>query len=367
MIWTTDNVRRIVLDMAGRILQKPHAGLPTTVPTELDLYLDLGLDSLQRMELAAHLNEFFGILQTSAHNYLLADTTLAHWTNCILRARFENDESLTFRTSGTSGGAKPITHTMESLLSEGQFLARLLTQPSQVISSVPACHIYGFLYTVLLPSLWKRPMRLLADVSAADITADTLIVGTPFTWEFLHQSLFSRAPVPCRGVSSTAPMPSGLFSQLAEAGVSLTEVYGSSDTGGMAYRHQPDVPFMLFSYVVLLPGNPSSITRIDINETYTVPDRLEQLSAREIRVLGRLDNAVQIAGVNVYPAHVQQVIESCPLVIECDVYAKADAGTTQLYGAVRLRTHNDSTRDACLRWIRERLSAPETPKHLYLY
>lgn len=367
MIWTTDNVQRVILDMAGRILQKPHAGLPTLVRADLDLYLDLGLDSLKRMELAACLNEFFGILHTSAANYLLAETTLEHWTKCILRARFEKDEFLTFRTSGTGGAAKFITHSVESLVSEAQFLARMLTQPSQIISTVPANHIYGFLYTVLLPSLWKRPMKLLADVSVTDIDADTLIVGTPFTWQFLDQSLIGSIKMRCRGLSSTAPMPPGLFGKLIDAGVSLTEVYGSSDTGGLGFRRKPEVPFILFPYVVLSTSEPLTVTRIDTNETFTVPDRLEQISAREIRVLGRLDDAVPIAGVNVYPTRIRQLIESCPLVADCDVYAKADAGISQLYAAVRLRTHNDTTREACLRWIRAHLSPPETPKHLYMY
>jgi long-chain acyl-CoA synthetase len=367
MIWTTANVQRIILDMAGGLWPKSPVGVPATVPAGFDLFVDLGLDSLQRMELAARLNEFFGILHTSATNYLLADTTLDHWTTCILRARQENDESLTFRTSGTSGAQQSIRHSMTSLVSECRFLTELLPAPTQIISSVPAHHIYGFLYTILLPSLWEKPLRLLPELTAHSIDTDTLLIGTPFTWAFLHQSLFGASPIRCRGVSSTAPLSPDLFAKLQEAGVALTEVYGSSETGGLAWRQQPDAAFTLFPYVNLLPGDPTVITRTDTGQIYPVPDRLEYLSAREIRVLGRLDGAVQIAGVNVYPAHIQQVIGSCPLVAECDIHAKADAGVVQLYGAVRLRNHNEATREACLRWIRDHLSAPETPKHLYLY
>jgi long-chain acyl-CoA synthetase len=98
-----------------------------------------------------------------------------------------------------------------------------------------------------------------------------------------------------------------------------------------------------------------------------LPYRIEQVSARTVRVLGRIDEAIQVAGVNVYPTHIRQVILDCPLVADCDVYAKATAGVSQLYGAVRLRVLNEANREACLRWIRERLSAPETPANLYLY
>ena len=74
-----------------------------------------------------------------------------------------------------------------------------------------------------------------------------------------------------------------------------------------------------------------------------------------------------IAGVNVYPAHIQEVIARCPLVAECDVYAKAQAGDPQLYAAVRLRTLSDATRQACQNWLQEHLTAAEMPRHLYMY
>jgi long-chain acyl-CoA synthetase len=367
MIWTAANVSRIVLDTAGQILKKPHAGLPSTVSPTLDLRADLGLDSLQGMALAASLNEFFGIFNTSAENYLLADTSLAHWTACILRARREVDEAITFRTSGTGGATKAISHSLDALLTEARFLAQLLPRPAQVISTVPAQHIYGFIFTVLLPAVWGCPLRLLADVSLADLGPDTLLIGTPFTWEFMDRSIPPGTAVRCRGVSSTAPMPPGLFARLLDAGIALTEIYGSSDTGGLGYRQTPDVPFALFPYLTLLPGEPAQVTHTDTGVTYALPDRIERVSARAVRVLGRLDEAIQVAGVNVYPAHIRQVILDCPLVADCDVYAKATAGVSQLYGAVRLRLLNEANRAACLRWIRERLSAPETPAHLYLY
>ncbi|MCX6218661.1 AMP-binding protein [Spirosoma sp.] len=367
MIWTSANVRRIILDTAGRILQNPHAGLPSAVSAELDLYRDVGLDSISRMELAAYLNEFFGVFDTSVENYLLAGTTLDHWVNCILRARSQVDDYLTFRTSGTSGAARTVRHSMASLLHEARFLTTLLPRPDRVISLVPANHIYGFIYTVLLPALWDVPLCLLADVPATAITANTLLVGTPFTWEFAYQSLLAGKSQPCRGVSSAAPMSPGLFDQLISASVSLTEIYGSSETGGLGYRHRSEAPFTLFPYVTRLPEEPVRMCRTDTGASFPVPDWLEWVSATEIRVLGRLDDSVSIAGVNVYPAAIRQVISECPLVANCDIYAKADVGVQKLYGAVQLRTLTEANRDAFLHWVRQHLSAPEIPQNLYIY
>jgi len=167
-------------------------------------------------------------------------------------------------------------------------------------------------------------------------------------------------------------MPPGLFAQLLDAGVTLTEIYGSSDTGSLAYRTAPDVPFTLFPYLIMLLDDASANTISTLRHTETgaivaVPDRLKRVSEREVRVLGRFDEAIQIAGVNMHPAQIRQIIASCPLVADCDVYAKADTNGSQLYGAVRLCTLTDANREACLRWCREHLSAPELPKHLYVY
>jgi long-chain acyl-CoA synthetase len=367
MIWNATNVERIILDMAGAILKKPHAGYGSVTPPLLDLHYDLGMDSIQRMSLAASLNEFFGLFATTVDSFLLADTTLSHWTNCILRGRQHTDNSLTFRTSGTSGAARPVRHTLAALLAEAHVIAQLLPRPTRVVSTVPAQHLYGFIFTVLLPALWERPLCLLADVVLSDLGPDTLIIGTPFTWEFIRRSLPLQNAISVRGVSSTAPMSPGLFTQLADMGIGLTEIYGSSETSGLAYRNQPDHPFSLLPHLSLRPGNPATVTRADTGDSCTIPDELELVSDRQFWVKGRLDGAFQIAGVNVYPGRIRQVISECPLVATCDIHVKAEQGVRQLYGAVQLRVHTEANREACLRWMREQLSAPEMPEHLYLY
>jgi long-chain acyl-CoA synthetase len=367
MIWTADNVGRIILDTSSQISQLPQLNFLDTVSANVDLQYDLGLNSLQCMELAAYMNELFGIFQTSADNYLLAHTSLSEWINCILRARTQADEVVTFRTSGTTGATKAVTHSLTTLLAEAQFLTQLLPKPDQIATSVPTNHIYGFIFSVLLPALWNCPVHSISQLTASDLTEKTLFVGTPLTWEFFFRALPGRPTIHCRGVSSAAPMPPGLFNQFNAAGVALTEIYGSSDTSGIGYRHSPDRPFTLFPYLTKLPDQPATINNTNTGATYPIPDRLNWVSERELFVLGRIDETVPIAGVNVSLPHIQNVIAGCPLVAECDVHAKANSGVSQLYAAIRLRSLTEANRVACLRWINERLTGPEVPKHMYLY
>jgi long-chain acyl-CoA synthetase len=367
MIWNEHNIRRIILDMAAQVLKAPVSALAGPTPHLLDLNRDLGMDSLSRMLLAAQVNEFFTVFQTSVDNYLLTDSKLDQWVKKVLRVRQEKDSTVVFRTSGTSGHPKPIIHSMDFLLREAHELQTLLPRPSLVISTVPANHLYGFLYTVVLPALWGVPVYSLAEVNKNTLTANSLLIGTPFTWEYLYRTLGGAGSMACRGVSSTAPLSSLLYSELTKAGINLVDVYGSSDTGGLAYRHSSGAPFELFSYISMI-GDP--VTAVAVGGTQRpllVPDQIERVSEREIRVRGRFDGAIQIGGVNIYPQQVQQLMARCPLVAACDLYAKSVDGQPQLVCAIQLRTRSAQTEKACLSWFRENLSGPQMPRHIQFY
>jgi len=366
MIWTEENVGRIITDLAAHILRSQHRNLVESARRPVHLDKDWGLDSVQRMELAAYVNEFFGLFDASADHYLLADAILDNWVARVLRARAETNETLVFFTSGSTGTPRRITHSLAFLRREAEWLAELLPPPRQVVTLVGSHHIYGFLFTVLLPALWQVPVVRGKGLDPLTLGEGALVIGTPFHWQYVHRSLAGRLPNGCRGVSSGAPLPSALFDELAGAGLDLTEIYGSTETAGLAYRQRPGDAFTLYPY--LEPGpDGRSVRRSDHPEFLVLPDAIEWLPNRQLRVLGRLDGAVSIAGVNVYPAYVQRVLEGSPFVETCDVFAKKVEGEVRLFGTIKLRHLSDDTRQACTDWMRQRLTAPEIPRELYFY
>ena len=367
MIWTENNIQRIVLDMASQVQKTPASALSGLSVRTVDLADDLGMNSLSRMALAAQVNEFFGLFQTSVANYLLTDSRLDHWTEKILRARRENDQNVVFLTSGTSGNPQRVRHAMAALIHEANVLQQLVPRPAQVISTVPSHHIYGFLYTVVLPALWEVPVRSLSEVNGATLTSDSLIIGTPSTWEYMYRTLVGPGEMDCCGVCSTAPLSSSLFTKLTTGGINLLDVYGSTDTGGIAFRRSPDATFQLFSHVSLIGNPPSHVAIGENGDSFPLPDQIEHVSAREIRVLKRHDGAIQIGGVNISPAHIQTVVSTCPLVAECDLYAKAVDGQCQLFCSIRLRNHTIQTEKACWDWLRTNLNEPEVPHRIQFY
>lgn len=82
---------------------------------------------------------------------------------------------------------------------------------------------------------------------------------------------------------------------------------------------------------------------------------------------GRADNMVVCAGENVYPEHVEHVINAHPEVIISKVYADKDNDFgTVLNADVELMPDSDATADDIKAWIRPQLSRAELPHHITL-
>lgn len=146
----------------------------------------------------------------------------------------------------------------------------------------------------------------------------------------------------------------------------MTEIYGSTETAGLAYRHFPQDPYRLFPYVDFSPDHQSVVLH-GKPEPVALPDEIEWLAEGTIKVLNRQDGAVSIAGVTVYPAHIQRVLTRSPFIESSDVFVKALDGEAQLFCTIKLRNPDLEAQQACLAWMKERLIAPEIPRHLHFY
>ena len=204
-------------------------------------------DSLELLTLAGAVNEMFHIHDSGIEDLLLARRCFGDWLDLVQQAWRDHAGCISFRSSGTSGQRKRCVHDMRDLYAEvADHAARL--RPRRVLSAIPSHHIYGFLFSVLLP--------LHAGCAVIDIRTrlpsptmwrpDDVLVSYPEHWRFLARSL-ERLP-PVTGVTSTAPMPADLAHGLRAQGLSrLVEIYGASETGGIGWRDDPDAPFALLS------------------------------------------------------------------------------------------------------------------------
>ena len=358
-------VTALLADELGRLRGRAVSpaewrGWTGTTPVDED---GVGADSLARLELAARLNAFFHMHEVGAEDWLLVRRTLGDWTDIVAESIGRRCNALTFLTSGTTGTPKSVTHLVSMLREEVEAQAALWPKARRVVTLVPPHHIYGFLIGVLGPSVWGVPVLDARDRSPAqvlrELTDGDLVAATPFLWQLLVRAggTFPKGAI---GLTSTAPAPAALWAETQARGLrTLIELYGSSETAGVGWRRDPDSPFDLLGH--LMRDSEGRIRRRSDRTALEPPDSLEW-SGEGFRPAGRIDGAVQVGGVNVWPERVRAVLGEHPAVADCAV--RLDSATGRLKAFVvpsEAEVHETALAETLRGFCAAGLTAPERP------
>lgn len=229
--------------------------------------------------------------------------------------------SIVFHTSGSTGKPVPHPHSSAMLRQEAEALLPLFYPIERFVCTTPLFHSYGFIFGFLLPRISGRPSVILPSLPtflADRLRPGDLLVSFP---QFLGK-IITPPPPSVRCLISTAPCPPGLFAALERLGFSsITEMYGSSETGAVAARTSEDDPFTLLPH--WRKNDDASTLRLasgdDSESVFQLPDHVRWQDDRRLAPVGRIDKAVQVAGVNVYPKKIAACLRAHPLVKECAV------------------------------------------------
>jgi len=354
------------------LMRRGCAGLPPQPwPDGVQLEADLGVDSLERHALATALSDCLQLHDSGAGQAMLQCATLAQWSACAAIGLETGGGAISFKTSGSSGVPKSCTHRLDMLWEEACFFATQLPQARRIVTAVPAHHIYGFLFSVLLPlTCAAQPVALadarglLPEALGAQARSGDVIVGYPELWS----AVAGRSPVwpdGVVGVTSTAPCPRDVALRLAASGLRLAEIYGSSESAGVGWRTDADSPY------VLLPhwrrdGTGDTLVREAADgppHRCTCPDRIDWQDLRRFVPVGRRDAAVQVGGINVFPAQVAAMLARHPDVREAQVrLMRPDEGQRLKAFVVAARPcGGDDLPDQLAAWVRERLPPAARP------
>jgi len=372
--WWRDDaaLTRLVTDLlAGELARvRPGADLPPGIWTaELDLGPDgLALDSLERVALATALTEMLHLHRSGIEDYLLARRRLGDWIRIAAAGLAVYDGEVTFRTSGSTGTPKACCHALPHLEEEVRHLARLVGPVRRVVRLVPSHHIYGFLFTVLLPARaaaavvdgrGRLPGRIMAMLQPGD-----LVVAVPEQWAALARAGLVMPPGSL-GVCSTGPLDPAVHRAVAGGSDGrLLEIYGASETAGIGWRWLPDQPFHLFPWWSLSADAASLHRPAAGGPALAVPDRLDMDGDFRFRVAGRIDGAVQVGGINVFPQHVAAVLRGHPQVRDAAVrpLAVADGLRLKAFIVPADPQAGPGLLTALQGWAGERLSPAELPR-----
>lgn len=366
---------RVLSDLlAGELaLMRPGvARRPLPWPPGLELMADLGADSLELLGLATAMEQVLGIACIGDER-VLANPRLGAWLEAAASGLDHGTGTISFRTSGSSGAPKACAHSLATLWQEAGALATLFPGTRRIVGLVPSHHIYGFLFTVLLPRALGLDPGASVDLRgsspgavARQLAPGDLVIGYPDFWR-AFAPVAGTLPPGVTGVSSTAPCPDEVAREVVGAGIArLVQVYGSSETAGVGWRDSPDEDYRLFPYweagaeEAVLERRCADGSR----QSFPLQDRLAWSAPGRFRPVGRIDHAVQVGGVNVFPGYVADVLRVHPMVQDASVRPMRPDEGQRLKAFVVPREgarEAPALRAELMTWMAERLSTPERP------
>lgn len=242
--------------------------------------------------------------------------TQSHWPSrpsfCL---DIKADAEITFFTSGSTGQAKAIVKQFSHLQTEISCLETnfgTAVNGSVFLSTVSHQHIYGLLFKILWPmtmghalvcQAFEYPESMASKITESAYSSITLIASPAH----LHR-LCTDNPLLSVKQSITSVFSSGgpldadknvsLQQQLA---CNIIEVYGSTETGGIAWRQRDSITddiWQTFAGVSVAYQHNTDLLLLSSpyisQKQYSGDDRIALISSQQFRLLGRADDIVKI-------------------------------------------------------------------------
>ncbi len=240
-------------------------------------------------------------------------------------------------TSGSSGEPKRIEKSLAQLEAEAQVLEFVWGRSlagATMVATVPHHHIYGMLFRLAWPLAAGRPFdaALCADpallLERLRRAGDAAIVSSPAHLTRLPELIALEALRPAaRAIfSSGGPLPAATALEFARRlGAPPIEVYGSTETGGIAWRAQSagDEAWTPFPGMALQVDAEGALRLrspyLASDEWLTLSDAAELLPDRRFNLKGRLDRVAKVEGKRVSLPELEQGLRRHPWVLDAAV------------------------------------------------
>jgi acyl-coenzyme A synthetase/AMP-(fatty) acid ligase len=253
---------------------------------------------------------------------------------------------LTLYTSGSSGAPKPIRKTLAQFNAEVHTLEKqwgVLVGAATMLASVPHHHIYGLLFRVMWPLAAGRafdratcaePHQLAGRLALCGAGA---VVSSPAQlarWPELA-GFDTLTPAPCVFFSSGGPLAAdAALAYARQYGAAPVEIFGSTETGGIAWRqqHESDAWQPVHGVDIRREGDGALAVRsphLGHDDWHRTDDAILVGEDGRFRLQGRLDRVVKLDGKRVSLPEIEAQLMRHPFV--------AQASLAPLRGASRDR------------------------------
>jgi acyl-coenzyme A synthetase/AMP-(fatty) acid ligase len=250
---------------------------------------------------------------------------------------------LKFFTGGSTDRPKLWTKTARNLFGEAFFLSEKfnINQNDCILATVPPYHIYGFLFSVLVP--FVSSSKVTADIcsfpqeirNSLKKNFPTILASVP-----MHYRILKNGEIPGDSLKMAFSSAGKLDNTDADyfyqkTGVELVEIYGSTETGGIASlcraRGERNLQaFEIIDWKVinerLYVRSPfiSSDIAIDQEGFYQTGDRVRIDDENCFSLIGRVDGLVKVGGKRVDLEDVRNKIIQIPGITDAVAFAIPD-------------------------------------------
>ncbi len=218
----------------------------------------LGLDSLERLSLAARISEFFHLHETGAQDHLFDCISLEDVVRVIAFAARQGVDRISVRSSGSTGPAKIISHSLHEIAIEADFWLTLVPGRQRVVTFVPTAHLYGFMFAAMLAGARGWPVLRAEELGVPQtiraLTPGDLVIASP---RLLARMVREGLPLPpdVLVISSGQALPPETVAAVRERGAErLIDSYGASEIGGIGWREDVREPFHLLPFLFPVAG-----------------------------------------------------------------------------------------------------------------
>ncbi|HQL00783.1 MAG TPA: AMP-binding protein [Smithellaceae bacterium] len=265
-------------------------------------------------------------------------------------------------TGGSTGKPKVWSKTPRNLLAEAFYLRDHfdISAKDLFVSTVPPYHIYGLLFSILLPiaaqarimpEIYSFPQEIISTINRHKAT---VLVSVPIHYRSLKVENLSVPTLKMAFSSSGVLNRADATYFLKNTGLGITEIYGSTETGGIAARNMADgqeswrpadiVSWRLSGRRLAVKSDFVSAEMERDPEGYCITgDEVQPEKDNRFLLLGRADGIVKVAGKRVDLLDVQNKIQTLPTVRDAVVIAlPADKGRENVIAALVACDLNES-------------------------
>jgi acyl-CoA synthetase (AMP-forming)/AMP-acid ligase II/3-hydroxymyristoyl/3-hydroxydecanoyl-(acyl carrier protein) dehydratase len=286
---------------------------------------------------------------------------------------------LTLYTSGSSGTPKPIHKTLAQFDAEVRTLERewgALVGDATMLASVPHRHIYGLLFRVLWPlaagrafdrALCAEPQQMQSRIARCGATAMVSSPAQLVRWAALA-GFTELTPAPRVFFSSGGPLLADAAHHYASVfGTAPVEIYGSTETGGIAWRRQNETSAWqpLESVDVRRADDGALEVRsphLGHDDWYRTDDAIAFDDDGRFRLQGRLDRVIKLDGKRVSLPEMEARLGLHPYVAQACVVPLAGVSRERVGAVIALSDEGsaawrDEGRVALAKTLRRHLAA----------